>query len=654
MVDDLGQFPSLDPNTGKLRPWHVPVSEDGVSKDDLEYFSKEIDLIDGVFWGKDTPPSPSWISSVRASGKTPVWIKQIRRGDELGDISINSEYELLFEIISYDLLTGNPIKKVINAGNARGGPGKSIYDIAKELGFTGTVAEYEKSVHGRDGSNVLPADTFISQSLDDRFNSLTGATFRKHLNQRGIGGVDYLSVSNTNYTSEIQALLNAARDENQIAGIPPGVYTISGLVIPERVTMQGWGGGMTRFGQTNFRYGSVYFRRMPGTTESMITVAGPGAGVENVLLDGRSMPGVALTMQGFESTLRTVRLLNVADTGLEVERTNNGRWYDVYVDNCGNETKPAVRIWSKPGVGHANETNTVDVYNLTIERSKNVGLNIAYDKDNQTGQWAEFVRITNLHMEAATDAGGVQNADPLIQIGNVRQVSFIDAFIYGGPGYLVEHNQTVTKEAGQGSGGIRFIGSTLLGADPNKPEGPSNSLVHLVRGNDFTITGGSGLHRYTGSAVHIEGTYGPNVHLGSSVSLAKDGIVDYRSDKTKLIQQGNTVFMGQIRGSGDRPTTTTHGGINAASTLPSSNGVVGKVFFGTTDNPPAAGNPIVTVNFTKPFETEPIITLQGIGAAAKLGLYPAASTTGFQIRSSVPLPINQGATALQVNYTVIG
>ena len=96
------------------------------------------------------------------------------------------------------------------------------------------------------------------------------------------------------------------------------------------------------------------------------------------------------------------------------------------------------------------------------------------------------------------------------------------------------------------------------------------------------------------------------------------------------------------------------GGVLSPTTLPSSNAVAGKVFFGTTDNPPAGGV-LATVTFAKPFPSQPIVQLTAATAATvDLGLLVSETTTGFQIRARNALPVNQPATTYQVNYTVVG
>ena len=72
MVDDLGQFPSLDPKTGKLRPKHVPLSEDAASKTDLERVNTKFDLSKGIIWAEEGTPPPIWLATVADLGKVPL------------------------------------------------------------------------------------------------------------------------------------------------------------------------------------------------------------------------------------------------------------------------------------------------------------------------------------------------------------------------------------------------------------------------------------------------------------------------------------------------------------------------------------------------------------------------------------------------------
>ena len=166
MVDDLGMFPSLDPATGKLRPIHVPVSDDGASKEDLEKFQEEINLIDGVFWAGEGSPTAAWIAAVRASGKTPLDLKQVRKGDRIVNPRQNSSHELLFDIQTYHPLTGAMTTGLHNVGNVQGDQGDDAYKVAQSTGYVGTKDQWIASLKGRDGSNVLPTDEAIDNALN--------------------------------------------------------------------------------------------------------------------------------------------------------------------------------------------------------------------------------------------------------------------------------------------------------------------------------------------------------------------------------------------------------------------------------------------------------------------------------------------------------
>ena len=652
MIDKVAEFPSLDPRTGKLRPKHVPPSEDSATTEDLEKVQSQIDLIDGVFWAGDGPPSATWIAAVRASGKIPLDVKQVRKGEQVRP-TLAPNFDLLFEVISFDPLTGAPKSSQVNVGNVRGKSGESAYEVAKRLGFTGTESQFLTSLKGVDGANVLPTNEAIEAILKSDSETGAGRYLKDLINQRGIGGKDYISVGNTNHTSEIQALINSAADKRQIAALEPGVYTASNLVIPEQTSLQGWGAGSARFGVTDYRYGAVYIRRPNGNTDPIITVVGAASGVENLTLDGRGQTGDGLVMQGFESRLDSIRLIGFSGTALDVQRANNTRWYDLFIDNSGTMAKPAVRIWSKEGVGHANETNTLDIYGLTIERTANVGLNIAYDPLNQSGQWAEFVRITNLHMESSSDSGGSQNTDAFIQVGNVRMLSLLQPFVYGGPGNLLEHRQTVYKGPTAGDGGIHLMGGMFFGASPSGPGGPSNTLIRLYTGDDFRATG-TRFWRYAGAALSVNPTYGSRVVLDESSSFQGNPMYDNRANATDNFVRGNTVIQGQLKSSGYRPTVSGVSGVLNPTTLPTSTGLSGRIFFGTSDTPPSPGV-VATVTFAKTFSSEPTVQLSAATpAAAQMGLHVSSTTTGFQIRAANPLPANQASTAYQINYMIVG
>ena len=82
MVDDLGQFPSLDPNTGKLRVKHTPLAADGASKTDVQRVEDKINLTDVVIWAKTGTPPAAWINAARAADKTPMSLDDLTRNTD--------------------------------------------------------------------------------------------------------------------------------------------------------------------------------------------------------------------------------------------------------------------------------------------------------------------------------------------------------------------------------------------------------------------------------------------------------------------------------------------------------------------------------------------------------------------------------------------
>ncbi|MEA9986305.1 glycosyl hydrolase family 28-related protein [Subtercola sp. RTI3] len=458
-----------------------------------------------------------------------------------------------------------------------------------------------------------------------------------------------------------------------VVGFPPGTYLAEGLTVPAYVILRSLGGGFTRFGPDLYggRKASVrIFRPTNTSTAAMVTLAGAGSGIEGIVLEGNGAPGTILEAQGFESTLNAVRCISGTGIGLDIQKANNTRWHDVFVDSCGSSTLPAVKIWSKTGAGGANETNTLDIDGLTIERSKNVALEIAVGTDAAQA-WAEWVRIFRLHVESS--GMDSPNVDPLINIGNVRSVTFVDPFIYGGPGPLIRHNQQVTRT--YGNGGIRLIGGTLNGSDttitPNPPL-PTPTLVDLVAGNDFAALG-TRFMRQTAQAVSVASAYGPGVWVDASSSIAPGGtvITDGRSAKTIYSIRGNSAVDGELATGGDVNfaahlrstqaftgivvTNTTGGGLGAGAPAATSNAndTAGRIFFGSGTG--TAAGQLVSVTFATPYTNEPVVVLTaGTAAAQQLGLYVSATTTGFVIRSTAAPAASQSVGTFQVKFVVIG
>ena len=119
-----------------------------------------------MFWAGEGSPTAAWIAAVRASGKTPLDLKQVRKGDRIVNPRQNSSHELLFDIQTYHPLTGAMTTGLYNVGNVQGGQGDDAYKVAQSTGYVGTKDQWIASLKGRDGSNVLPTDEAIDNALN--------------------------------------------------------------------------------------------------------------------------------------------------------------------------------------------------------------------------------------------------------------------------------------------------------------------------------------------------------------------------------------------------------------------------------------------------------------------------------------------------------
>lgn len=322
----------------------------------------------------------------------------------------------------------------------------------------------------------------------------------------------------TDSTPALQSLANSAATFGAAVSFPPGVYRLNSLTLGPLTRLIGLGAGTTRFSGAGVTAPVVVFKHQTSSVLPMVIVNGGGVTLENIEMQANYSNAPLLHIEnGFESKLSNVRLLSVNGTALSVKRANNTKWYDVFVDNCGSSTAAAVVIKS-PTAAEINQTNTFDVYNLTIERCQNVALDVAYGGAVVDGFYAEFLRFTNLHVESAADNGGVQNVDPLIRIGNVRNMMLVNPFIYGGGGYLIEHASANTQTA-KLKEGVHILGGALLGQEDNS----SAHLIHLTSGDDFALVGVRA-GRFTTAVVKVESTYGSRVKIDPTSSL--DGTTD--------------------------------------------------------------------------------------------------------------------------------
>lgn len=382
--------------------------------------------------------------------------------------------------------------------------------------LAGAVSDAEAAQTAAESAAALvgaPADTAMAAAANNAGSQFRGALNATYVSTLIAIGTGIDPTGATDSTPALQALADSAATFGAAVSFPPGVYRINALTLGPLTRLVGLGGNTTRIGAAGVTKPLVIFKHQTSSTQPMVTINGGGVAIENVEMQGNFSTAPLLHVQdGFESKLSNVRLISVGGTALTVRRANNTKWENVYVDNCGSSTAAAVVIKS-PTTAEGGETNTFDIYNLTIERSANVALDIAYGGTRTDGFYAEFVRITNLHVEAPNDLAGAYNTDPLLRIGNVRGVTLVNPFIYGGPGYLIEHASDASNTAKLAEG-VFLVGGSLLGQEDDS----STSLVHLVTGNDFSMTGVRA-GRFTTSVVKVESTYGAKVKIDPSCSL---------------------------------------------------------------------------------------------------------------------------------------
>lgn len=267
---------------------------------------------------------------------------------------------------------------------------------------------------------------------------------------------------------------------------PPGIYAVDELRVPAQVRLIGGGGGSSRYPRAGAFGGVTIVPTVGSTSRSpLVTLEGPatpgGAVLDGIVVDGRNFrtPGGVMDRDtwaartgiavegGFEAQLRDVRVIRFRGVGIDVASLNNTRWDTVFVDLCGTEDLPAMRVRS-PADG---ATNFVVFDALTIERSGNTALAIGVG-DDLARDWASNLTFVGLHVESTLDTPGVElNRDPLVDIGNVRAVTFLAPQLIGAPSPIVRYQQRVpadaTLAAGPGGdvrdqqGGVAVIGGHL-------------------------------------------------------------------------------------------------------------------------------------------------------------------------------------------------
>lgn len=445
----------------------------------------------------------------------------------------------------------------------------------------------------------------------------------------------------------------AATASRKSIGVPPGDYVMTNCGVGPAVKVVGLGADTQRFGPSPVR-----FRNRPDATTPLLVMNGGGVTLEGIVLDGNAAPGTVMqVLAGFEARMKRVRIINGGGIGLDVRQAGNPHYEDVFVDNCGSATLPAVRISSSGGTG---AINTLDFTGLTIERAKGVHLQIGQVGDATV---PEFVRLIRPHIEAVTDNGGINNTQPLIDIAHARSVTITDPFLYTGPGPAIRHNQWSGYTGDLASlGGITVIGGTILGKAVDTGARPER-LIDLVAGNEFVVSG----TRLDGSQyapVRIGANYGDRVVIAPDVIFTpRTGgrVEDLRTTPPRPMHLiGRVSVLGHLisEQSANRPVATGLVGLGTGAPAPSLSlhtDTRGVISFGTGTAPSATA--IVQVAFNKSYGAETVVMLApSTAATAALGLYvsPWPTGGGFTVYASSSPAASAASGTYQMRYLVMG
>jgi len=456
----------------------------------------------------------------------------------------------------------------------------------------------------------------------------------------------------------MQQLLADAKQEKAV--IPKGNFIVDGLVASEPGKLLGNAGPFTRFqgGSGNNIYNCTQLKGKTGATAPMLKVDSFGFSIEDGIVfhgnDGAQL-GLQVT-KGFQFRLRHLQFVSFAQTAVDFAYLANAVVEDLFVDNSGSATKPAVIIRSN---GPGQRTNNVRFVRPTVERSGNTAFAIGTVPAGETPDinkhWAEWVFIESPHPEAPLDNGGVANTGPLYDVGNVRHVEWYGGgMTYGGPGPLIRHNQTLNQSWGNGHLVVR--GGSWVGSDVGAGAPPTTHLFDLVAGDGFTITGGAQLDRFTVAAIRIGPNYGENVTIDPSVWANGAMVEDLRTGPRKplYINGELKVLNGPLTSAGGVPTIAAGGNNLSAPTSITGTHLGGRLFFGT--GPSVAAGIQAKVTFARPFATAPVVSLTPkTGASTALGYFAATTNTGFEVRSNnAPTASNLGIGTHQFDFAVLG
>lgn len=456
-----------------------------------------------------------------------------------------------------------------------------------------------------------------------------------------------------------KALTYIGKRKGKILVSPDKKYIATNLQPRRNVTIECPSGGLYRFGGPNATNdASAWIINKSGASTPLFNLLEPAWTLRNLLIYGNQNSVDAMYIDnGFEAQMDNVRIANNAGAGLRGVGLYNIYFNKVFVDNCGSVSGYAVYLNSNP----PRTINTLNWTGLTIERCQNGALKLG-EGTNAFKGYAEMLFFYGLHVESPSDNGGVPNVDALVSFENFRNCTLVAPFIYGGPGYLLEHNQSEPTSIGL-FGGLRIEGGTILGRNFETGFQPTH-LIHLINGDGFSMSG-TVLDNCNQEMVVVESTYGPNVWLNWDILKKRGGnlVLDNRTNPNPYRLEGNALFIKDvtIRGhlkSKDTTTNVTIALLPAAGTAPPTpllidcNDTKGKVLWGT-GTVPAAGAQF-TVTYETPYLTIPEVFITcGNRNTALLDIYRAYDQNGFTLYFTGTPAASTTQTTYQISYFVI-
>jgi len=312
-----------------------------------------------------------------------------------------------------------------------------------------------------------------------------------------------------NYTRAMARALAVAGATGSLAtiGFPSGSFVMEPFVVNRPIRIVSFGSDTSNHGTATVGppastaanaakvYGGTQIWRAGSSTAPLMTVNAAGVSIEGISFNGSGRAGGGILVKyGFELRMFQVRVINALGVGLQIDRANNALFHHVMIDRCGVAGQSSsVVINSADLEGESApyaRTNTLDIMGLTIEQNRHTALEIGVDASRNVAardQAPEYLRITDLHIESASASSEKEFLPnvPVVAIGVVTSLTFVDPFIYGGPAPLIRQEEPTTRP--NRSEGVTVIGGTLRGQYP--ADGVSKTLVELVRGNYFKMLG---------------------------------------------------------------------------------------------------------------------------------------------------------------------